>query len=79
MADRTSVDHWNYRVVERVVGDETVVDMIEVFYDADDKIVGWTPASVDGYDSLGNLNDSLRLMAESVRDKPVLTPADLLG
>lgn len=80
MADRSDskVARWNYRTVERTIGGETCVDMIEVFYDAEDRIVGWTPASVECAESLAELTDSLRMMAESIRDLPVLTPADLI-
>ncbi len=63
---------WNYRVVEKIVGDHTETGIYSVYYDSQGVIVGVSkePSVVMAY-SVEGLFDTLQLMKECL-DKPKL-------
>jgi hypothetical protein len=38
---------WNYRLVRREMGEDTIVSIREVYYDGDGAITGWTQKPVE--------------------------------
>lgn len=72
---------WNHRVIQRIddVGspyEETNLYIVEVYYDNDGSVIGWTEKEdVFGHD-IEELRTSLTWMIESL-DKPILNEAEL--
>lgn len=40
------IAYWNHRITRQVVGDETVFAIREVYYGAEDEVLGWTEDAV---------------------------------
>lgn len=64
---------WNYRVIKTVVDDEPVFKVVEVFYDEQGKIVGWTDCSdtILVWDNYEDLKGTAEYVLEAFK-KPVL-------
>ena len=62
---------WEYRVQEKVAGDNRWYEIIEVYYEKG-KVVGTTDAVHPVGDSVEDLRQDLELMLRAL-DKPVIT------
>lgn len=77
------MSHWNYRVLVEADanpdGNEPTLTfkVLEVIYDDDGYILGWTPAGEPfAHNSLEELHDEILRYRDALR-RPVLTRADL--
>jgi hypothetical protein len=77
----TDIQYWNYRVMRDGQSPDhpNLADftIIEVYYDATDRYVGWVAPKPSG-DSENDLRADLEMMMEAF-DKPVIDKADLPG
>ena len=64
---------WNHRVLKRTVGDETFYEIVEVYYDKDGSVNGWTTPYLYS-ETPDQLRGILKQM-ESAIDKPVIDEA----
>jgi len=72
------MSHWNYRVTEQQVGDETEYAIREVHYDDDDNVKGWTeePITFTG-DSPEEVAEALRLALRATEKEPLYISSHL--
>lgn len=80
MSEEPTIDHWNYRVRQYVAPEgDTVVEFIEVYYDADDNIVLWTAEGVAPCgESWDDLDHDVEMMVDGLA-KDTLFDGDLPG
>jgi hypothetical protein len=76
MANEFNISYWNYRLMLAENGEW---HLREVYYDADDNVVGWTanPAAPWG-ETADEIASVMRLMLEAF-DRPPLTESELPG
>ena len=61
---------WNLRLVDTTEGDESFVEICEVFYDTMGKPLGYTPAGLSG-ENVEEIRTYIKWALEAL-DKPVL-------
>lgn len=67
--------YWNYRLLRAERDGEVTTAVVEVYYNDDDTLQGYTdPITVEVFGD-GDVRSMLQQMLAAV-DKPVLTPAD---
>lgn len=66
--------YWNYRVMRTIEEEDVVLSIVEVYYEDDGKLVGYTdPVNVSTTD--GDLHSILEKMRDALSKTP-LTPED---
>lgn len=75
--------YWNYRLMQKIDGagtsfEETVLYVVEVYYDENNKIIGWTDEKTVYGDNVEEVRQTLEWMILSL-DKPILIESDLLA
>lgn len=66
---------WNYRIGAEKCGSRVLYRVIEVYYKKNGKPNAWCETEVGDWESLGEIRDTLNLMAEAP-DKPVIDLLD---
>jgi hypothetical protein len=57
---------WNYRVAKKVGKDFDVYGIVEVYYDTDGSVKGWTDfIDPNGWDDISDLKGTLELMLKA--------------
>lgn len=74
---------WNYRLMQRIEGagtnfEETVIYIVEVYYDDDGKLIGWTNEKTVYGEDIAEIRQTLEWMALAL-DKPILIESELLA
>lgn len=62
---------WGYRILKTYDEETISYSMVEAYYDEDDKIVDYTSASVEEWDSVDSLQSTLKHM-QGAFEKPVV-------
>jgi len=70
--------YWNHRLMKRTEHDETLLYVVEVYYDSkDNSIIGWTEKESVYGENLDEVRQTLSWMIEAL-DKPILDEVELL-
>lgn len=70
--------YWNHRAMEREVHGEKLIFIVEVYYNEDDSVMGWTESEEVWSETVDGLRTQLQWMTAAL-EKPVLIEAELLA
>ena len=70
--------YWDTRVMQKIDGQETLLHFVNVYYQDDGTVIGWTEGKDVYGENLAELRVNLNLLFEAL-DKPVLIEVDLLA
>ena len=65
---------WNYRVVKKLVNEETIFGIHEAFYDDDGNLEGITenPVQIYAEESVENLADEMKYIVAALEAEPII-------